>query len=183
MLSHIRNNRFIFRILILNLLLACGTFTLYPLEVDAGRVRVRGYYRKDGTYVRPHYRTAPDGNPYNNYSFPGNYNPNTGRITPGDPQKYLERYYNRSNSSYSAPSIDFDKWLKDWEADLDKQLKDLGSRSKTGGDVNVRGYFRKDGTYVAPHVRTAPDGNPYNNYPYPGNYNPNIGKITPRRLF
>ena len=57
---------------------------------------VRGYYRGDGTYVRPHYRTNPDGNPYNNYSFPGNYNPNTGKITPGNPDTYLNRYYNRS---------------------------------------------------------------------------------------
>ena len=57
---------------------------------------VRGYYRSDGTYVRPHYRTNPDGNPYNNYSFPGNYNPNTGKITPGNPETYLDRYYNRS---------------------------------------------------------------------------------------
>ena len=33
------------------------------LEVEAGRVRVKGYYRKDDTsYVRPHYRTAPDRN-------------------------------------------------------------------------------------------------------------------------
>ena len=70
------------------------------IEVEAGRVRVKGYYRKDGTYVRPHYRTAPDSNPYNNYSFPGNYNPNTGKITPGDPQKYLDRYYKRSTSTY-----------------------------------------------------------------------------------
>lgn len=59
--------------------------------------RVRGYFRKDGTYVRPHYRTNPDGNPFNNYSFPGNYNPNTGTITGGDPAKYLERYYQRQS--------------------------------------------------------------------------------------
>ena len=26
---------------------------------DRGRVHVRGYYRKDGTYVRPHTRRAP----------------------------------------------------------------------------------------------------------------------------
>jgi hypothetical protein len=31
-------------------------------------------------------------------------------------------------------------------------------------DVQVRGYTRSDGTYVQPHVRTNPDGNPYNNY-------------------
>ena len=30
------------------------------VEVKARRVKVRGYYRKDGTYVRPHYRTAPE---------------------------------------------------------------------------------------------------------------------------
>jgi hypothetical protein len=69
-------------------------------------VNARGYYRKDGTYVRPHVRTAPDGNPYNNYSFPGNYNPNTGRITGGNPATYLERYYTRSGaaSGYSTMS-------------------------------------------------------------------------------
>ncbi len=60
---------------------------------DALAASVRGYTRKDGTYVRPHTRTAPDGNPYNNYSFPGNYNPNTGKITPGNPDTYLQRYY------------------------------------------------------------------------------------------
>ena len=165
MSSWIKNNRFIFRILIVKLILAFGVFALCPLEVDAGRVRVRGYYRKDGTYVRPHYRSAPDGNPYNNYSYPGNYNPNTGKITPGDPQKYLERYYNRSSSRTS--SVDFDTWLKSLE-----------SRS-SANRVKVGGYYRKDGTYVRPHYRTAPDGNPYNNYSYPGNYNPNTGKITP----
>jgi len=67
---------------------------------------VRGYYRSNGTYVRPHYRTNPDGNPYNNYSFPGNYNPNTGMITPGNPDTYLKRYYDRSyQRSYEAPQI------------------------------------------------------------------------------
>lgn len=31
------------------------------------RVSVKGYYRKDGMYVRPHYRSAPDGDKSNNY--------------------------------------------------------------------------------------------------------------------
>ena len=30
-------------------------------------VYVNGYYRKDGTYVRPHYRSAPDSHKWNNY--------------------------------------------------------------------------------------------------------------------
>jgi hypothetical protein len=42
------------------------------------------------------------------------------------------------------------------------------------GDVHVRGYTRSDGTYVKPHVRSAPDSTRANNYgpgnagPYPG---------------
>lgn len=32
------------------------------------RVNVKGYYRKDGTYVRPHVRTYPDSSLYNNLS-------------------------------------------------------------------------------------------------------------------
>ena len=34
------------------------------------------------------------------------------------------------------------------------------------GDVHVRGYYRNDGTYVQPHVRSAPDGIKENNYSY-----------------
>lgn len=63
-----------------------------------GGVSVRGYTRKDGTYVQPHTRSAPDGNPFNNYSFPGNYNPNTGTVTPGNQDTYLENYYKKRDS-------------------------------------------------------------------------------------
>lgn len=31
-------------------------------------------------------------------------------------------------------------------------------------DVNVKGYYRKDGTYVRPHVRSSPDNYKSNNY-------------------
>lgn len=41
--------------------------------------------------------------------------------------------------------------------------------------VHVGGYYKNNGTYVQPYVRTAPDSNPRNNYGYPGNYNPNSG--------
>lgn len=33
------------------------------------QVPVQGYYRHDGTYVAPYYRTAPDGIPENNYGY------------------------------------------------------------------------------------------------------------------
>lgn len=70
-----------------------GMALLLTLSTAWAQKRVEGYFRKDGTYVQPHYRSAPDSNPYNNYGFPGNYNPNTGQITQGDPNRYLQRYY------------------------------------------------------------------------------------------
>jgi hypothetical protein len=62
-------------------------------SAEAGRVR--GYYRSNGTYVQPHIRSDPDRSPYNNYSYPGNYNPYTGKASTGNPDRYLERYRNR----------------------------------------------------------------------------------------
>jgi hypothetical protein len=46
---------------------------------------VHGYYRSNGTYVQPYFRSDPDGNPYNNYSYPGNLNPYTGQVAPRNP--------------------------------------------------------------------------------------------------
>lgn len=58
---------------------------------------VSPYYRGD-TFVGSYYRTDADSNPYNNYGFPGNFNPNTGQITPGNPDTYLSNYYGIKSS-------------------------------------------------------------------------------------
>jgi Bacterial SH3 domain len=50
------------------------------------------------------------------------------------------------------------------------------SHSSSGGTVHVRGYYRKDGTYVAPHERSAPDGDFNNNWSTKGNVNPYTGR-------
>ena len=42
--------------------------------------------------------------------------------------------------------------------------------------VRVKGYVRSDGTYVAPHVRSAPDRSVLNNYSTVPNVNPYTGK-------
>lgn len=69
---------------------------LLGAELALAAVSVRGYFRSNGTYVAPHMRSSPDGNPYNNWSFPGNTNPYTGKVATGDPETYLRRYYERS---------------------------------------------------------------------------------------
>lgn len=58
-------------------------FTAFSLS--AKDVAVKGYTRKDGTYVAPYHRTSPDSDKSNNYSSKGNINPYTGKEGTKDP--------------------------------------------------------------------------------------------------
>lgn len=91
--------------LLLSVLVLLFSFSLQTSATYA--VSVRGYYRSNGTYVAPYERTAPDGNPYNNYGFPGNYNPNKGTITGGNPDTYLKNYYNDTSGGSYSPSYSY----------------------------------------------------------------------------
>jgi hypothetical protein len=64
----------------------------------SAQVRVRGYVKKDGTYVAPHVRTAPNSSRFDNYSTAPNYNPYTGKTGTVDP------YALPSVPRYSVPS-------------------------------------------------------------------------------
>lgn len=76
---------------------------IFTLQAVA-QVKVRGYYRKNGTYVRPHYRSNPDGNPKNNWSYPGNTNPYTGKTATGNPNTYLNKYNSSSTENSNSTS-------------------------------------------------------------------------------
>ncbi len=67
--------------------------------LSASSHSVKGYTKKDGTYVQPHKQTNPDQLRRNNYSSDGNYNPNTGkqgkqRNELSNPPKYNDSYNN-----------------------------------------------------------------------------------------
>lgn len=49
-----------------------------PVSDAVAQVAVRGYTRRDGTYVPPHYRSSPNSTTADNYSTRGNVNPFTG---------------------------------------------------------------------------------------------------------
>jgi len=66
--------------------------TLYSPSVQAADY-VQGYFKKNGTYVAPHYRSKSDGAKYNNYSTKGNSNPYTGQ----------KGYKNPYSNPYSLP--------------------------------------------------------------------------------
>ena len=52
----------------------------------------------------------------------------------------------------------------------------LAVASTASAQVYVHGYTTKNGTYVAPHYRSNPDGNLSNNYSTVGNVNPYTGQ-------
>ena len=59
---------------------------LFPLMSEArggshsGSVHVDGYTKSNGTYVAPHYRSAPNGTTSDNWSHKGNVNPYNGKV-------------------------------------------------------------------------------------------------------
>lgn len=68
--------------------LVLSIFVLFfATSVEAGGHRggyhssshVNGYYRSNGSYVSPHYRSGRDGYHNNNWSVQGNVNPYTGK--------------------------------------------------------------------------------------------------------
>lgn len=90
-----------------------GVFSLVSVA-SSRNVYVRGYFRSNGTYVMPHYRSVPDGNFWNNWSTKGNVNPYTGelgtRIQPGHNDYYYSpryvppSYTYRTDRAYRLPS-------------------------------------------------------------------------------
>jgi hypothetical protein len=112
---------------------------------------VHSYFRKDGTFVLPYFRSSPDGNPWNNWSALGNIDPYTGTLG--------RRVYTPLESSTESTNP------------LQEPL---------GGDVFVHGYIRSDGSYVPQYYRSAPDGNFWNNWSTIGNVNPYTGELGTR---
>ena len=52
---------------LVSLVLFFGLLVSSPPPLSARDVNVRGYYRSNGTYVRPHVRSSPDSYRWNNY--------------------------------------------------------------------------------------------------------------------
>lgn len=63
-------------------IIAIALLVALALPSFARDTSVRGYVRKDGTYVQPHMRSAPNNTTFDNFSTRGNVNPYTGQ--PGD---------------------------------------------------------------------------------------------------
>ncbi len=66
---------------------------IFAVSHDAEAVtRVRGYYRSNGTYVQPHYRSDRNYTRLDNWSTRGNYNPYNGKKGTRSPYTYYWNY-------------------------------------------------------------------------------------------
>ncbi|MBP2230789.1 hypothetical protein J2847_004098 [Azospirillum agricola] len=63
----------------------------------------RGYVRRDGTYVQPHFSTPRNSNPFDNYSTRGNVNPYTGQAGTVNPYAAPANPYSGYGSQQRTP--------------------------------------------------------------------------------
>lgn len=63
----------------MKVLLFCLSLILL-IDFASADVRVKGYYRKNGSYVKSHYRSKKNKSKFDNYSSFGRINPHTGRF-------------------------------------------------------------------------------------------------------
>lgn len=85
-------------------------FVLFASTAIANDVYHQGYTRRDGTYVQPHYQTAPDNSRHNNYSAKGNYNPYTGEKGTVDPYRQPSTNSFDSNNQYNQQRRRGSQW-------------------------------------------------------------------------
>lgn len=65
--------------LIVVLVLFFSFFFLVPVDKTEAYSRVKGYFKKSGTYIQPHFRSNSNSFKWDNYSSKGNINPWNGK--------------------------------------------------------------------------------------------------------
>ena len=112
-------------------------------------VKVKGYYRSDGTYVAPHYRSSPNSTVNDNWTTYGNVNPHTG-------EKGTRKFYD-SGSSYPLPEDPTDYYaegevlLKELKMTASKFLQINGqtaSQRLASYNMNAREYLEAKRQYI-----------------------------------
>lgn len=105
----------------IGLLFLLNVFFILPINADA-YVNVKGYTKKNGTYVAPHVRSNPNGLKYDNYSYTssqGLYNSSYGTKgsiwdTPTyvtDPSYYVGKsIYDNNQTTYGTPISSYDTY-------------------------------------------------------------------------
>ena len=123
------------------------------LATMSKNVQVRGYYRSNGTYVKPHTRSAPTKRSSSASTGVGSSSCSTTSSSSGI--VHVSGYM-RSNGTYVAPHTRSAPTKRSSNASTVVGSSSCSTNSSSSGIVHVSGYMRSNGTYVAPHTRSAP---------------------------
>lgn len=151
-------------------LIVVVAFSVLSQTAVWAQVRVSGYYRKNGTYIKPHYRSKPDGIFRNNWSTKGNFNPYTGKsgtkltASPTYGNDVEVKSYRRADGTKvdlhyrSAPD---DSVTNNWstKGNVNPYTGKGGSKTKPS-----RSDVRTDGTQNELRKKTAQDNTITNNW-------------------
>jgi len=136
--------------------------TLFSLSAfsKGSNVHVNGYFRSNGTYVQPHYRTAPDHNFYNNWSTKGNVNPYTGKVGTKDIPSNTYSYPHIVNSPYhSVPYTPNPRNLKSLNSTLPKVNNSYPGKNlmefQKREDIERAKYWKLKGYNFSPNYTTS----------------------------
>jgi hypothetical protein len=149
---------------IISILCFCISIILFSTVVLAKDVHVKGYYRKDGTYVRPHIRSSPDSSKANNYgpsqSSDELMNPRTRDYDHDGIPNYLDsdsdndgihddadsNPYGGSNSGYSDKSKNTSSsTTQKQHSNIDNKKRDNSSSNETRKESNEFIVYFKNG--------------------------------------
>jgi hypothetical protein len=101
----------------MNIMLIAFVLTLSTTVI--ADTHVRGYYKQNGTYVAPHYRSSPNSTTTDNFSTKGNINPYTGQEGTHNPTDtgYVIDNETSNTSTYNYQGLDHsvtNQENKDW---------------------------------------------------------------------
>lgn len=127
-------------------IIALTTFAAVALvpQMAWADVFVHGYYRSDGTYVRPHFRSDPDGDFSNNWSTYGNINPYTGEMG----HKHFP------SSSFGSSS--FDDYSSSSTNDFNSEFDTSDDNYSNSFDNNSSEFDTNDDNYSSSNFLTTP---------------------------
>lgn len=133
--------------LLLALIVVLVSFTSLA-QVNSNHVKVKGHYR-NGTYIKEHYRTAPNSTNRDNFSTVGNTNPYTGRTgyIPRDTKPYNSTgsYYNSNTPSYNS--------IKTYEKPtISEPKKNIVRHCKASNCTNLTRFQNISSNYCSGHT-------------------------------
>lgn len=121
------------------------SFSLFA-QVNPNYHKVKGYYRKDGTYVKPHYRTNPNNTNRDNYSTKPNINPHTGKKGYVNPDNKSIFTYPTTTNNYSTNT----RKLENSSVSFYTNYGEAGN-TKIWIDGSYKGYLNKYFSYGTPN--------------------------------